>query len=77
MAELRAQETCDEVLSQILSNITYEHKMEMQNAPLFCWIELLPSDIIQKAVEKLSRVLCDEAVKKAVSLERRPSAFQI
>ena len=44
--------------------------MEMQNAPVFCFFELLPYDAIITEAEKSSCVLRDEVIKEAVSCNR-------
>ena len=51
--------------SSVFHNI--KHKMEVRNAPVFRWPELLPSDAILWAVEKSSHIIRYEAMMKTVS----------
>ena len=47
-----------------------ESLMDLQNSSLWS-SELFPKEAVEKAVEKSSRVLHDEAIRKAVSHEKR------
>ena len=58
---------------KISAYITYEHKMAIHNTLVYFLMELLLSDLIMRAVEKLSQVQHDEAIRKGVSFTRRAS----
>ena len=52
----------DAGLNKICSNITNENKIEVRNAPIFCSLELLLTDLILKVTERLSLTLRHEAI---------------
>ena len=51
-----------------MDNMSFESLMDLRNIPLLGSSELFPKETLEKAVEKSSRVLHDEAIWKAVSL---------
>ena len=60
----------DAVMCKIKANLTVESKMEMHNTPVHHLTELLPSNLVSKAVEKLSHMVHDEAVMKTFFREK-------
>ena len=63
----------DAVLTKIKISMAFEIKMELRNAPIIGSTELLPSKMVSKAKEKLSRFLRVEAIKEMVLFDKRPS----
>ena len=61
------------VLGKIKTNSCFEYYVALCNAPHSGSTELFPGSVVEWAVEKLSRVLRNEAVRKAVSMEKIPS----
>ena len=60
----------DTVLAKVKDSISFESFMDLRNARLSNSIELFRADILEKAVEKSSRVLHDEVIHKAVAQEK-------
>ena len=60
----------DTVVSLVSPGLTFEHQMELRNAPVYPIKDLLPSSLILQAVEKSSQVLRDEAIQKQFRLGR-------
>ena len=54
-------------LCKILGNITYKHKTEVWNAPIFSLMALLPLDLNTEVHKQIEPSPPSEAVKKAIS----------
>ena len=65
----------DAVLGYLKNHMSFESSVDLQNAPLLGSFELFPKE----ALEKSSTILHNEAICKAVSLEKPPkkSAHQV
>ena len=60
----------DTVLIQVKDNILFESFKDLRNSPLYGSMKLFPMDAVELAIEKSSRVLHEEAIWKAVSLDK-------
>ena len=58
------------VLAKVKASLSFESFMDLHNARLSNFTELFPTDIFEKAVERSSKVLHDEAIRKAVAQEK-------
>ena len=61
------------VLGKVRVNMTYETVVKLRIVPVFGSTDLLTSEMVGKAREKLSRTVHDQAIRKAVAFERNPS----
>ena len=57
------------MLDEVKDSISFESFMDLRNAKVSSGSELLPVDVLEKAVEKSLKVLHDEAIRKTVSLD--------
>ena len=64
---------CDAVLAKVKDFMSFESFMVMRNAKLSLGADLFPAKVLDKAVEKSSKVLHFEAIWKAVSLDKPAS----
>ena len=60
----------DTVLAKVKDSISFESFMDLHNARLSNSTELFPADILEKAVERSSKVLHNEAIRKAEVQEK-------
>ena len=60
------------VLAKVKDSISFESFMDLRNARLSSSTELFPADVLERAVERSSRILHDEAICKAVAQEKPP-----
>ena len=60
----------DAVLAKVKDSISFESFMDLRNARLSNSTELFPSNVLEKGVEKSSRALHDETIRKAVPQEK-------
>ena len=58
------------VLAKVNHSISFESFMDLQNAKLSSGSNLLLASVFEKVVEKYSKVLHDEALRKAVSCDK-------
>ena len=56
----------DAVLTKVKDSIPFEFFVDLRNFPLSGSTELFPREAVKKAIEKSSRVLYNEAIRKAV-----------
>ena len=68
-------ETSDAVLTSVRDNISFELFMDLRNILLTGSSELFPKEAVEKAIEKSSQVLHDEAIRKAVSQDKLAKKF--
>ena len=61
----------DAVMGKVKDSISFESFMDLRNARLCNLTELFPSEILEKAVVKSSRVLHDEVIRNAVSQDKQ------
>ena len=61
------------VLVKVKDSVSFESFMDLRNAKLSSGSVLFPADILEKALEKFSKVLHDEAVRMAVSCDKPAS----
>ena len=64
---------CDAVLTKVKDSISFESFMDLRIAKLSSGSDLFPTDVLEKAVEKSSKVLHDETMQKAVSSDKPAS----
>ena len=62
----------DIILGKLRDKVSFNSFMELRNASLSGSLDFFPRNSSDKAVEKSSLVLHDEAVRKAVTLEKPP-----
>ena len=60
----------DAVLAKVKNSMSFESRMDLRNAKLLSVSDLFPAEVPDKAVEKSSKVLRDEAIWKAVSRDK-------
>ena len=60
----------DSVLTKVKDSICFESFMDLCNAKLSGFTELFLFEVLEKAVEKSSRVLPDVAIRKAASADK-------
>ena len=58
------------VLARVKDSISFESFMDLRNSKLSSLAELFPAEAVEQAVERSSRVLHDEAIRKAVSANK-------
>ena len=63
----------DAVLAKVKDSVSFESFMDFRNSKISMGEELFPTDVLVKAIEKSSKVLHDEAIRKAVT-RNKPSA---
>ena len=57
------------MLAKVKDSISFGSFMDLQNAKLSSGTELFPAAVLEKAMERSSKVLHDEAIWKAVALD--------
>ena len=57
----------DAVLAKVKDSISFESFMDLHNARLCSSTELFPADVLEKVVERSSKVLHDDNFQKAVA----------
>ena len=65
------------MLAKLKGNISFESFMDLNNAPLSESSNLFSEEAFKKAIEKSSRVLHHETIRKAVSQEKPAKKFTI
>ena len=60
----------DVVLAKIKDSMSFESFMDLRNSKISTGKELFPTDILDKAIEKSSKVLRDEAIRKDVTRDK-------
>ena len=66
----------DAVLAKVKVSVSFESFMDLRNAMISSRTELFPADVLDKAIEKSSKVLHDEAIQKAVSGDKPASRWK-
>ena len=61
----------DVVLGKVKDNISFDFFMELHNAPLCGLTKLFPYGALERAAEKSSQVLHDEAIRKVVTMGKK------
>ena len=61
------------VLTKVKYSMSFKSFMDLRNSKISMGGELFPTDVLDKAIEKSSKVLHDEAIRKAVTHDK-PSA---
>ena len=60
----------DAVLVKVKDSMSFESFMDLRNAKISLGKELFLADVLNKAIENSSKVLHDEAIRKAVSRDK-------
>ena len=63
----------DAVLAKVKDSMSFESFMDLQNSSVSTGNELFPHDVLQQAMEKASKVLHDEAIRKVVTQDKPSS----
>ena len=63
----------DAVLAKVKDSMLFESFMDLRNAKLSSGLDLFLAEVLEKAIEKSSKVLLDEAIRKAVSCDKPAS----
>ena len=61
------------MLAKVKDSVSFESFMDLRNAKLSSGTELFPVDVLEKAVERSSKVLHDETISKSVIQENPQS----
>ena len=60
----------DSVLAKVTGSLSFESFMNLRNSKISTGEKLFPTDVLDKAIEKSSKVLHDEAIRKAVTRDK-------
>ena len=63
----------DAAQAKVKDSVSFESFMDLRNAKLSSGSDLFLATVLEKAVEKSSRVLIDEAIRKAISRDKLAS----
>ena len=63
----------DAVLAKVKDSMSFEFFIDHRNSTISTGDELFPPDVLKQAIKKVSKMLHDEAIRKAVTLDKPSS----
>ena len=64
----------DMVVAKVKDSVSFESFVDLRNYKISTGDELFPTDVLNLAIEKVSKVLHDEAIRKAVTRDKHLSS---